>query len=74
MKRKLQITLGRAVRIAFSETYKREHPNYSSVWEGAVAIVSIEPESSQTAFVTVVIGKQELCIEREFLRPLLIAF
>lgn len=73
MSRKPQIAIGRAVRIAFSDAYKKTHPSYSSVWDGAVAVVSVEPESLQQVFVTVAVGRQELCIEREFLRPLLIA-
>jgi hypothetical protein len=73
MSRTPQVTIGRAVRIAFSDTYKKEHPNYSSIWDGAIAVVSVQPKTSQDVFITVAIGKQELCIEREFLRPLLSA-
>jgi hypothetical protein len=70
MTTKTHLRIGSTVQIRFSDAYKRAYPSYSSVWEGAIAIVKEFDARKNGDSVTLFVGAQELCIEREHLQKL----
>ena len=65
---KVQIRVGRPVRIVFSTIYKKQYPYYSDLWDGKIGRVEKSAPAGNNNFVSVNVAGQSVCIEPENLR------